>query len=265
MKKGDGFMRYLQVNVRKEPTERGFMPTMELYLLEEKEKPRPIVIIAPGGGYDRVDGGNEKVVTQYNAAGFHAAVLRYSVEPHCFPEPERDLMLAIGLVRDNAEEWGILKDRIAICGFSAGGHLCACVSTLWKKIGDERFKPNAAIICHGVMTARLKHCRDFIVGHVGSDDAKTQELAFCDQQVSQDTPPTFLYTTCEDKLTNVENELYYGEMLSKYGVPFEMHVMPKGGHCAPWCDDVIWAKPARGRDYNYIKMSVEWMRELWGL
>ena len=98
-----------------------------------------------------------------------------------------------------------------------------------------------------------------------SDLKEVQELAFCDRQISGHTPPTFLYTTFEDKLTNVENVLYYGEMLAKHGVPFEMHVLPKGGHCAPWCDDIIWAKPAGGRDYNYIRMSVEWMRELWGL
>lgn len=258
-------MRCFQVNVRKEPTPHGYMPTLRLHLLEGRDKPRPIVIIAPGGGYVSVGAEDDKVALQYNAAGFHAAVLRYSVEPHHFPEPEWDLMLAVGLVRERAEEWGVLKNRVAICGFSAGGHLCACVSTIWKKIGEERFKPNAAILCHGVLTARLGHCRDFIVGHVGSGDAKMQELAFCDQQVSSDTPPTFLYSTFEDRLANVENVLYYGEMLAKHGIPFEMHVLPRGGHCAPWCDDTIWAKPMGGRDYNYIRMSVEWMRELWEL
>lgn len=258
-------MRYFQVNVRGEPTELGYMPTLRLYLLEEWDKPRPIVIIAPGGGYRCVDGEDDRVVTQYNAAGFHAAVLQYSVKPHCFPEPEKDMLLAIGLVRDRAKEWGILKNRIAICGFSAGGHLCACVSTLWKRLGEERYRPDAAILYHAVLTARLEHCRSFIAAHVGSKDEKVQELAFCDQQVSSDTPPTFLYSTFEDKLTNVENALYYGEMLAKHAVPFEMHILPRGGHCAPWCDDVIWAKPAWGRERNYIRMSVEWMRELWEL
>ena len=64
-------MRYFQVNVRREPTEYGFMPTMELYLLEEGEKKRPMVLIVPGGGYTKVcvvaDG--EKTAMQYNAAG----------------------------------------------------------------------------------------------------------------------------------------------------------------------------------------------------
>lgn len=241
------------------------MPTMQLYLLEEKDKPRPIVIIAPGGGYESVSTQEDRVLSQYTAAGFHAAVLRYSVSPHRFPQPEWDLMLAIGLVRKKAEEWGIIKERVAICGFSAGGHLCACVSTLWKRLGAECFKPDAVILCHAILTARLDHCKNFIVGHVGSEDTGVQELAFCDRQVSEDTPPTFLYTTYEDKLANVENVLYYGEMLTKYGVSFEMHVLPGGGHCAPWCDDMIWAKSVGERDFNYIRISVAWMRELWKL
>ena len=258
-------MRYYQVNIRENPTRYGYMPTLRLYLLEERDRPRPIVIIVPGGGYTSVNPEDDRVVSQFHAAGFHAAVLQYSVSPHCFPEPETDLLLAIGLVRDRAKEWGIMGNRVAVCGFSAGGHLCACVSTLWKKLGDESQRPDAAILCHAVLTAGLEHCRKFIVSHVGSEDEQTQEMAFCDRQISNDTPPTFLYTTFEDKLANVENVLYYGQMLARHKIPFEMHVLPKGGHCAPWCDDTIWARPAGERDYNYIRMSVEWMRELWSL
>ena len=121
-----------------------------------------------------------------------------------------------------------------------------------------------AILCYAILTTRLGHCRDFLMNHVGGDLEKLQ-LAACDMQVNKDTPPTFLYGTFEDKLTNVENILYYAEELSKCGVLFESHIFPKGGHGASWCDDTIWAKPARGRDYNYIRLSIEWMRELFGL
>lgn len=266
--KGGIFMRYFQVNVRKEPTEYGFMPTMQLYLLEEKEKKRPIVLIVPGGGYTMVcmDADGDKVASQYNAAGFHAAVLCYSVEPHYFPEPQKDLMLAIGLLRENAEEWGIMEKGIAICGFSAGGHLCASVSTLWHKAGSEAdlYRPNAAILCYAILTTKLGHCRSFLESHAGGNE-KNLQLAACDEQVSRHTPPTFLYGTCEDRLADVENILYYSEALCMHNVPFEIHVFPKGHHGAPWCDDTIWAKSVRGRDYNYIRLSVEWMRELFGL
>ena len=260
-------MRYFKVDVREEPTEYGFMPTMQMYLLEGAEK-RPVVLIVPGGGYTTVciqcDG--EKTAMQYNAAGFHAAVLRYSVEPHHFPEPQRNLMSAIRILRENGEIWGIHEDRIAIIGFSAGGHLCASVSTLWHlaKRDAALYKPNAAILCYAILTARLNRCREFLEDHVGRDERKLK-LAACEEQVSGYTPPTFLYGTFEDTLTNPENVLYYAEKLCEHGVPFECHIFPRGSHGAPWCDDTIWAKPAGERDCNYIRMSVEWMRELFGL
>lgn len=259
-------MRYFQVNVLEKPTRYGFMPTLQLYLVEGGVGERPIVVIAPGGGYSTVcmDGDGDRVALQYNAAGFHAAVLNYSVELHHFPRPQQDMMSAIRLLRERAKEWGILEDGIVLCGFSAGGHLCASVSTLWHKLGDERSKPNAAILCFGILTTKLNHCKLFLEGHVGSKDEKKLKLVSCDEQVSEYTPPSFLYATFEDRLANVENVLYYGTALTKQGVPFEMHVFPRGGHGAPWCDDTIWAKPARGRDYNYIRLSVEWMRELFG-
>lgn len=42
-------MRYFKVDVRREPTQYGFMPTMQMYLLEESVKKRPIVLIVQGG------------------------------------------------------------------------------------------------------------------------------------------------------------------------------------------------------------------------
>lgn len=109
-------MRCFQVNVREKPTQYGFMPTLQLYLVEGGVGARPIVVIAPGGGYSTVclDSDGDRVALQYNAAGFHAAVLNYSVEPHHFPQPQQDMMSAIRLLRAHAKEWGILEDGIII-------------------------------------------------------------------------------------------------------------------------------------------------------
>lgn len=41
---------------------------------------------------------------QCNIAGFHAAILYYCVEPHCFPEPQRALVMTIQIIRENAVE-----------------------------------------------------------------------------------------------------------------------------------------------------------------
>lgn len=265
-------MHYFNIDIRKTTTENNFMPTLQLFLLDGQE-PRPMVIVVPGGGYTKISEDGEKTAIQYNAAGFHAAVLNYAVKPHCFPEPQQNLAMAIRIIREHATEWNVHKDRIAVCGFSAGGHLCASVATLWNNksvfsaedIELELHKPNACILYSAILTTKLKHCEAFLLGHVGQNNLDNLLLATCDVQVNPQTPPTFLYSTYEDKLTNVENVLYYGAALSQNEVPFELHVFPKGGHCVPWCDDATWAKPPAGRDYETIKLSIEWLIELFGL
>lgn len=88
-------------------------------------KQRPLVLVVPGGGYNHVSPREgDPVALQFAAAGYHTAVLTYSVgEGARDYRPLRQLSEALGLLRQHAEEWHILPDKIAVCGFSAGGHL----------------------------------------------------------------------------------------------------------------------------------------------
>ena len=42
--------------------------------------------------------------------------------------------------------------------------------------------------------------------------------------------PTFLWTTAEDRLVPSQNSLRYALALADHGVPYKLHVYPKGGH-----------------------------------
>ena len=104
--------------------------TLTLYLRESVEamqhfRQRPLVLGVPGGGYNHVSPREgDPVALQFAAAGYHTAVLHYAVgESARDALPMRQLAQAIGLVRQHAEQWNILPDKIALCGFSAGGHL----------------------------------------------------------------------------------------------------------------------------------------------
>ena len=104
--------------------------TLTLYLRESVEamphfRQRPLVLVVPGGGYTHVSPReSDPVALQFAAAGYHTAVLHYAVgESARDALPMRQLAQAIGLVRQHAEQWNILPDKIALCGFSAGGHL----------------------------------------------------------------------------------------------------------------------------------------------
>ena len=105
-------------NLLKEATEYGFMPYMETYILDGKK--RPIVVIFPGGGYGMVSEREaERIAMAYNAAGFHAAVVYYCVEPHTHPLPIQNAANAVAMLRENAEKWNIDTDKVIVCGFSA--------------------------------------------------------------------------------------------------------------------------------------------------
>ena len=96
-------MKYEIINLLDKPTEHGFMPTLKTYLLdmiENKDCPRPAVVVFPGGGYGHCSyREGERIALSYNAAGFHSFVLDYRVSPHRHPAPITDAANAIKYVK----------------------------------------------------------------------------------------------------------------------------------------------------------------------
>jgi len=238
--------------------------SMDLYLLDG-DQARPIVIVVPGGGYVTVCE-EEQTAMQYTAAGFHAAVLKYSVVPNLFPEALFDLAAAVSLTRQNSDSWKI--NKVVLSGFSAGGHLCANLATQWnnESLFGKRtdIRPDGTILLSAVLTKKLEHCRVFLDALAGKDEYES--LVACDENVNDGTPPAFLYGTYEDQLGNFENALFYAQALGEHKIPFELHIFPKGEHGAPWCDETIWSLPptesATRRDYRMIALSIEWINEV---
>ena len=62
-------------------------------------------------------------------------------------------------------------------------------------------------------------------------------------QVTTNTPPCFLWTTCEDKTVPMENTMLFAEALRKNHVPFDLHVYQKGGHGMGLKDKFPFANP----------------------
>ena len=108
---------------------------------------RPAVLVIPGGGYlfcsDREA---DPVATAYLRAGYHAFILRYSVGADAaWPRPLQDYEEAMSLIRERADEWHVILDKIAVVGFSAGGHLAGAAATLAKR------RPAAAVLGYAVL------------------------------------------------------------------------------------------------------------------
>lgn len=227
---------------------------------------RPLVLVVPGGGYEHVSAREaDPVALQFAAAGYHAAVLTYSVgEGARDHQPLRQLRAAIGLLRQNAERWGILPDRIAVCGFSAGGHLALSGAVLDcpGEAADRSRKPDAVLLAYPVITAGEYAHRGSFVQLAGSEDAAAQQAFTLEDKVTSDTPPVFVWHTMEDKTVPVENTLLLLAALRRADVPCEAHLFEKGAHGTSISTaEVDAADPHRA---HWVALCLEWLGETFG-
>ena len=221
-----------------EPYENGFMPTITPYLCDDQR--RGAVIVFPGGGYSHYGSSEQTAIAKrFNELGFHAFVVIYSVIPNHYPAPQRDGFRAIKMVRANAEKYNVDPGKIAVCGFSAGGHLVGSLGVLANEFecvcGDEIDKqpqrPDAVIMCYPVVTFTGEY------GHAGCarnlagcDDAKLWEYLSLQNHISSDTPPTFCWITADDPVVDYHNPLLFAAEMWKQSLRCELHIFPHGPH-----------------------------------
>lgn len=200
---------------------------------------RPMIIVCPGGGYAYTsDREADSIAMQFVAMGYHAAVLRYSVAPAVFPTALLELGRAVALIREHAEEWNVEEERIAICGFSAGGHLAGSFGVFWNKqwlrerlgVSANLICPNALILGYPVITAGEFAHRGSFENLLGADcDARKEELSL-EKLVHPDVPRTFIWNTAEDGSVPVQNSLLMVNALLEKHVPVEYHMFETGCH-----------------------------------
>lgn len=209
----------------------------------------PAVVVFPGGGYMTwSEGEAEPVALAYLAEGFHAFVLRYSVGTDAtFSEALEDAEAVLAHIRAHAREWRIAPDRVALIGFSAGGHLAASLST----IGVNR--PDALLLGYAItqdLTLAAKPPYPAVVPHV-----------------DRDNPPSFLFSTVKDSVVPVAHTLAFAAALDDAGVEYEVHVFQEGPHglaLAREPEPDGRAQKAAAAFAEWFGLSVRWLRVLWG-
>lgn len=224
--------------------ENGANPTLDIYLpynmveMNRQNQKRPCILICPGGAYVMCsERESEPIALHFLPEGYNAFVLTYSVAPHRFPTQIREVAAAMELIYSKAEEWNCDTEKIAIIGFSAGGHLASHYSTMYdcaevREMFPESKPVNASILSYPVITADERHAHmgsfENLLGHKPNE---AETLKFSNEKnVSEKTPPTFLWHTAEDACVPVMNSLLYSEALSNYKIPFELHIYPYGHH-----------------------------------
>lgn len=204
------------------------------------------VLLIPGGGYRWVvvDKEGYEMARWLAARGFTAFVLFYRLPGEGWASgpdtPLIDAQRAIRLIRHRAREYAIDPERVAAMGFSAGGHVCASLSTrfavpVYQPIdAADRLsaKPHSAAPLYPVISM------DPAIAHAGSrrlllgdNPSPGQAMAWSpDQTVPKDAPPHFLLHAEDDDVVPVENTLRLHAALRAQQVPVEMHLFANGGH-----------------------------------
>ena len=128
-----------------------------------------------------------------------------------------------------AAAWHVQPDKIAVCGFSAGGHLALSGAVLAVPGLPEQPRPDAVILGYPVITAGEYAHRGSFVQLAGEDPAAQQAFSLEDK-ITPRTPPVFVWHTMEDETVPVENTLLLVSALHRAGVPCEAHLFEKGCH-----------------------------------
>ena len=247
---------------------------------KEDSKDRDAVLIFPGGGYENlsIEREGDAIARAYFAQGLNAFVVHYAVgKEYLYPSHLVDASYAICYLKNNADKYGINKDRIFTVGFSAGGHLSGSMAILHKdkdvlyalgiKEGDNR--PCGAVLAYPVVSAKVpthKHSFEMLAGKpfLKITDEEKDKLSL-EAHVDKDSAPLFIWHTSEDPAVPMIGSLRLAEAYYNIDRHVTLHIYPYGPHGialandATSCGNENWIQPlAQG----WVEDSVKWMKSL---
>lgn len=256
-------MIHIPVPGHPEATLEGYILDCELALGQNYA--RPAIIVLPGGGYAYCSPREaEPVALRYAASGFHAFILRYSTGWDAADfSPLKEASWVIGHLRENAEAWHIDPDKIAVCGFSAGGHLALASGLL----GDN--KPNAMILGYPAVNIPNFPGVNFMLQLLtGRKEVTDEDAAYfsLENHITKNSPPAFLMATAEDMLTGF-GALPVVRKYSELGLGYELHIFQHGPHGYALADETSADGSSRYLNPAFAQwhgLSVQWLHRIFG-
>lgn len=208
---------------------------------------KPAVLIIPGGAYRWVSPREAApVAVRFLAKGYSAFILEYTCAPAAFPTALREAAMAMRYIRENADAFEVDVNMVAATGFSAGGHLCGTLGTLFDapEVADiapaEILRPDALGLCYPVAVEWGRTHEESFRNISGGDEALRKRLSL-DRLVRKDMPPVFLWHTRSDASVPCRNSLQLAVALEEAGVEFALHVYRSGPHGLSTADEMAYA------------------------
>lgn len=204
---------------------------LDVYVPQELKAPAPILIFLHGGSWQFSD------KKQYRALGWAFAsrgivtvVANYSLfPPHRFPSFVEDGAKAFSHVWDRGHEWGGDRDRIFLCGHSAGAHIAAMLAVngdYLKVAGTHPSAPRGIIGIAGPYDF-LPLKDPVLIELFGGDNVpETQPITFVDGK----RPPMLLAHGRDDTTVGAGNSKRLAQKLQSFGSEVVVRYYHGTGH-----------------------------------
>jgi acetyl esterase/lipase len=227
------------------------------------------LLIIPGGSYtsEGMDRGGREIAQRFSQSGITCFILRYRLPGEGWRNrsdvPLQDAQRAMRLIRANAAAYGIDAAKLAVIGFSAGGHVAASLATRFgasvyapvDAIDNQPARPILAGLMYPVITMGAgTHApsRNMLLGPSPTPEAI--DAYSVERHVPAGTPPSFLCLPADDVVVEpIPNGIGLYLALQAAKIPSDLHVFETGGHgfslhwtlgkpCAAWPDLFLsWA------------------------
>lgn len=247
----------------------GFLQTPDEALPEQNY---PAIIIVPGGSYTHIpEAQAEKLALAFTSLGYQSFYLRYSFvdeKSPLHPAPVVELAQSVALIRQHADDWAIDPQRLALAGFSVGGHIVALYNDTWHQdwltdqlgVSAEALEPQATILGYPVISPKLGFPTDEQTLATWSD--QPEQLA-ANEYVSDKNAPTFIWATADDPLVPASNSLAYATALAAHNVDYELHLFHHGPHGLALANHLTaWKRDANQPHVaRWLQLADEWLNE----
>ncbi|MFP6659022.1 MAG: alpha/beta hydrolase fold domain-containing protein [Pirellulales bacterium] len=227
---------------------------LDIYVPDESEKPRPLVVWIHGGAW-RAGDKRRCPAVRLLTKGFVVASLNYRLSQEAiFPAQIEDCKAAIRWLRKNAAKYHIDPARFGVWGSSAGGHLVALLGTsgevkqLEGQTGGMNVSSRVQAVCdffgptdflqmdtHALPGGSQKHDpptspESKLVGGAIQENKERVARANPITYVSQDDPPFLIVHGDKDPLVPLHQSQLLADALKAANVACHFHIVRGSGH-----------------------------------
>jgi acetyl esterase/lipase len=224
---------------------------LDVYLPANAKGKLPLVIFIHGGGWLSNDkyadmGYMKKTVAEIVSSGFALASIDYRFSTQAvFPAQMQDCNRAVSFLYDNSDKYGFDKNRFAVMGFSAGGHLASLVGLSRNNDVTAFFMPGSSKLFSFKAVVDFYGPAELIL-FPGSNDEKSPEglligaaplsrpdlakAASPVTYVDKNDPPFLIIHGEKDQLVSTKHSQLLSAWLSVSGVQNELVIVKDAPH-----------------------------------